>query len=210
MNLLYVYFCANPLREMLQKFILKNYLLGFFLLLITFSGFCQPNIVVSGRIIDKQSGLGIPYAHIYIQNTSIGTISNQEGYFKLSLWAENKNETIVFSSVGYNRVGLNLSSLNTTDLVVSLVESNLELKEVVVTPIDEARILVKQAISNINNNYPQKAHSFRGFYRSVVKLNNNPYYITEASLSINKESYSSRHKNGDVYINKGRYYKNDS
>ncbi len=189
---------------------LRIYVLVFFFVSIIGESKCQSTIKIGGRVIDKKSNYGIPFVHVYLPNSSIGTISNQEGYFTLILPSESLGKHISISSIGYNSSYLNLSYPKQIGLIVELEESSTQLNEIVITPVDEARLLVEQAIENISNNYPLEPRSSEGFFRSVVKLNNNPYYITEASLSINKKSYTTKHTRGDVKVNKGRSIRSDS
>ncbi len=171
----------------------------------------QPTIKINGKVINQKTLEPIPYAHIVINNTSVGTITNEFGDFKLALPNKYANGTLKISSIGFESAFIRLSSTkNLNELTIKLKKSTKFLESVVITPVDEARQLVKQAIERITDNYPLEPRSSEGFFRSVVKLNNNPYYITEASLSINKKSYATKHARGDVSVNKGRFIRNDS
>ena len=45
--------------------------------------------------------LPIESASVYVQNSTIGTISNVDGKFQLSIPREYQNDTLVISSIGY-------------------------------------------------------------------------------------------------------------
>lgn len=55
-------------------------------------------IQFSGYILTPDTLMGIPFVTIHINNTSRGTISNQEGFFS---FAANEGDTINFSSIGF-------------------------------------------------------------------------------------------------------------
>jgi hypothetical protein len=78
------------------------------LAILTFSLFFIANaqkketkvIQFSGYILTPDTLMGIPFVTIHINNTSRGTISNQEGFFS---FAANEGDTVSFSSIGFQR-----------------------------------------------------------------------------------------------------------
>ena len=73
-----------------------------FLLFVIFTAFSQESkrdvIQFSGYILTPDTLMGIPFVTIKINNTSRGTITNQEGFFS---FAANEGDTIHFSSIGF-------------------------------------------------------------------------------------------------------------
>src|SRR5690625_1082675 len=57
---------------------------------------------VSGRVIDAETGDGLPGVNITIQGTSTGTATDLNGEFELRV--PDLNQTLVFSYIGYERV----------------------------------------------------------------------------------------------------------
>lgn len=57
---------------------------------------------VSGRVIDAETGDGLPGVNITIQGTSTGTATDLHGEFELRV--PDLNQTLVFSYIGYERV----------------------------------------------------------------------------------------------------------
>ena len=73
-----------------------------FLLLIAFiflQNLTAQNIVFEGKIIDETTKETIPFTNIYIQNTTQGVISNEEGVFKFFI--PSNFETVEISHIGY-------------------------------------------------------------------------------------------------------------
>ncbi|MCP4310168.1 MAG: carboxypeptidase-like regulatory domain-containing protein [Bacteroidetes bacterium] len=62
------------------------------------SSFSQ-RIEASGRVLDKESGEGVPYVTIYVNGTTIGTTSDLDGYFRIE--KNNIPCELVLSHVSY-------------------------------------------------------------------------------------------------------------
>ena len=61
---------------------------------------------VSGTITDV-NGIPLPYATVYLEGTSIGTISNEEGKYTLEL-TRNDDYNIAYQYVGYKKALYNI------------------------------------------------------------------------------------------------------
>lgn len=84
----------------------------------------------SGRVIDEK-GLPLPFVNIGIKNTYLGTISDPDGTFVLDLSPEYLEDSVTFSSIGYEDEMRSAASL-TGNTDIMLRESATVLKEVVV------------------------------------------------------------------------------
>jgi outer membrane cobalamin receptor len=71
-----------------------------FLVFIPLLSFTQDGLV-KGRITDDQTSEALPFVNIGVKDTSIGTYTNEEGYFRLSL--PPGTYTLVISYVGYQK-----------------------------------------------------------------------------------------------------------
>ena len=78
----------------MKKIILNTILL----LLISIS--CFANTIVKGKLTNCNKN-PIPYANLVIKNTTIGTISNLDGYFSINIPDEYEESSLVFSSIGF-------------------------------------------------------------------------------------------------------------
>ena len=97
----------------------------------------QPGLetTVEGRILDQKTSEPIAYANIFNKRTQKGTISNLDGYFKLSV--ERRSDTLVVSFLGYQSTLLSLAERKNF-YEVRLPESAQMLGEVTITPGDDA------------------------------------------------------------------------
>src|SRR5690554_4133603 len=57
------------------------------------------NLVVSGRVISSADAQGIPGVNILVKNTTIGTVTDIDGNYSITL--PSGSETLVFSSIGF-------------------------------------------------------------------------------------------------------------
>ena len=102
----------------------------FFLFSITL---CSQENVLIGSIINAESNDFIQYVNIGIENKSIGTVSNSKGAFKLELSDKiTKNDTVVFSHIGYNSKKVAVSALIEKNITIKLMPNSNNLNEVIV------------------------------------------------------------------------------
>lgn len=97
----------------------------------------QPAPPVKGRVISSRDSSGLPGVSISMKGSSgIATISDNEGYFTLTLPDDTKNGSaiIAFSSVGYETKEMAATNFQ-KETIVKLNEANKALEEVVVTAL---------------------------------------------------------------------------
>ena len=76
--------------------------------LITASGYCQ---IVDGKVMDQSTKSPIGYVNIGILNSPIGTISNEDGTFSVSIPAAHGGDSLIFSMLGYERQVIHVQQL---------------------------------------------------------------------------------------------------
>ena len=86
---------------------------------------------ITGKVISSQDNLGIPGVSVVVVGTTIGTVTDIEGNYKLNVPSTAK--AIRISSVGMKNKDIDLSASNNID--VTLEEDILKLDEVVVTAL---------------------------------------------------------------------------
>ena len=69
-------------------------------------------INVTGKIIDE-NGKPIPYANIGILDKNVGTLSDPDGSFEITLPTSMKNDSLIFSSIGFATLQLPVNKLLT-------------------------------------------------------------------------------------------------
>ena len=104
-----------------------KHLLSMLFLVVTTCVFSQTK--VSGIVQDSQ-GEPIAYANVFFKNSTIGTITNENGRFYLE--ADEKFPVLVISFVGYGEKEIPLTKKVTFDMKVVLEEASDSLDEVVI------------------------------------------------------------------------------
>ncbi len=137
------------------------------------SGFSQTTFV-RGRVTDEETGRPIPFVSVAIKNTTIGTLTDTLGVFKLS--SKTRIDSLHFSMVGYmgKSIGITPSSAQ-TGLNVSLKPDMVNLTEIKVLPDDGPVIrLLKKMIRHKDQNNPMKypRYSYRKYTKWEYHLQN--------------------------------------
>jgi hypothetical protein len=101
--------------------------------------------VVRGSILDKSDNKKIDFASVYINGSSTGTHSDQNGYFELDI-TKNGSLPLTISALGYYTVTLT-DFLSEKLIEVYLIPKTFELEEVVVS----ARSTAKARKTNMKN-----------------------------------------------------------
>lgn len=112
----------------MQRFLVYLCILGLFSLQDIFA---QKRVTVSGYVRDADTGEELIGANIFIQETGNGTISNQYGYYVVSLAPG--FYTLVYSYIGYNSVSKALNFTLDESLSIELKESSSNIEEVTIT-----------------------------------------------------------------------------
>jgi hypothetical protein len=85
---------------------MKNLFILFFLVLCSFNIIAQSQLI-KGSIVDEQKN-PIPYVNVYLSDKSIGVVATNAGTFEFNCLIK-KNDSIVFSCLGYKTVIVPLS-----------------------------------------------------------------------------------------------------
>jgi len=163
----------------------------------------QNKIYLSGKIVDHQSNKEIEFANIGIAGKNVGTISNEDGDFELIIPKNLNKDFLVVSYIGYKSHKAKISEIENESIKIKLEAENIEIEEVVVSALTPEQLL-KQVLEKIPENYSTKAYMANGFYREIVKENNQPIEIIEAVLEFYKTPYTSDKEADQAKVIKGR------
>jgi hypothetical protein len=112
---------------------MKTILISFIACLISASGFSQEKVFyIHGKVVDEKSGAALSNASVFCQNTTTGTISNNEGLFAIRL--NNGGYDLIISYTGYETQVLRVSnsSKDKDSLLIQMKEESKSLGEVAV------------------------------------------------------------------------------
>lgn len=129
---------------------------------------------INGTVTDE-NGSPLPFVNIYIENSYIGTTSNELGQYELQV--NQGKQTLVFQYIGYKseKINFNYEGKKLTFNQV-LKEENLQLNEVVLSSTENpANAIIRSAIAAKDKNSDKNARFTADFYsKGKFKLKNVP------------------------------------
>lgn len=164
-------------------------------LIIGLSAYGQTEI--KNKIVDFSTLLPLENASIYIENTTIGTISNSDGKFVLLVPEKFKNDSLIISSIGYKSFKSIISDFDTT-MEVFLVEDIAPLDEIILVAEPRPKLgndIVLKAIDKLPINLPEEPYLQKGFLRHKERNNKEYKWLIESALTLYDSSYASGAKN---------------
>lgn len=87
-------------------------LLQAILLIILVSDSLFGQIIIEGKILDKNTRRPISYANLGVVNSNVGTISNPDGSFSIIIPQRLRDDTLTFSALGFSKRAIAVSDLN--------------------------------------------------------------------------------------------------
>lgn len=165
-------------------------LLSIFCLLISQISIAQYSI--SGQLVDKESRSSLANAHIGIMGTSMGTVSNENGYFIFNYSAKHRNSILKISFLGYTPILINLSEVKSRfSARFSMIKTSRELNEIVITTSEDTiKQMVEEAVLNLRKNLLNKPYSAKGFYREYDKQDGKYVRLVESAITMRDQGYN--------------------
>lgn len=123
-------------------------------------------INIDGSVVDHKTGEPMPFVNIAITGTTLGTISNIDGAFHLTVPDNMGGRELTFSSVGYSTVTAKIGpSVINQQFDIKLEPIDFKINEVLVVDKSEAgRKLVKDVLDKVSNNYVDCDFAYSGNY----------------------------------------------
>lgn len=177
-----------------------------FLILVLISQSLYSQNIIKGKILDEISQQPIPFATIGVSQCGFGTVSNEEGYFRLVLPQNATKKLLLIRQIGYKPREISLANIEENHTIF-LTPDPVLMDEVLVVPDNFLKSLIKNAHDSIKRNYPLSPTLYTGFYRDAQFLNDTLYLtFIEAILEVFKDGYLNSHGTGQVSIQKSRKY----
>jgi thiol-disulfide isomerase/thioredoxin len=139
-------------------------------------------------VVDAETKQAVPYASVGLVGTYVGTSTNLDGQFRLSLDRTKirAGMQLRVSCVGYESATFPLEQVPPT---IVLKPSRMELKEVLVVGRDlRPDRIVRKAFSRIRQNYYSKPFVYKAFYRHYCKDDSVYGRLIEAAVDIYKRN----------------------
>ncbi len=153
---------------------------------------------ISGTISDAKSHEPIPFANVFVQGTTIGTMTDILGHFKLSY----SGDSISISAIGFKPKTIKINS-SQSNISIQLLASVTELDEVKVLPSDyRVRWILKNAIANKKINNPEKydRYAYEKYSKWDYDLNNAEKGLMKTRTFRNHKHLFKKNKDGSYYL----------
>lgn len=161
---------------------------------------------IHGRVVDSITGAPLPFASVRIAGTAVGTATNSEGIFTLTIPANHQNEKLIISYVGYKNQEVTVNA-SVGKMIFRMEEDSISLHAVVVTAKTGSSIL-GEAISRIKQNYDTSAVHYTYFIRDVSLLDGVPVGASEVLYEAYRGSVNTANTQQQVKFRSGRKIKN--
>jgi len=126
----------------------------------------QERYLIKGRVVDNDTGEGIPFSNVYFEGTTIGVSTDVDGYYELS--AAELRDSLTASALGFKTLSRLLGKALEQELNFSLSASEFSLAEVVVIAGENpANAIVRSIIKNKDSNRLESLEAFQ--YESYSK-----------------------------------------
>jgi len=170
---------------------ITTYLLRLVFFTLSLSAFSQQEL--KSKIVDFMTLEPLESASVYIQNTTIGTVSNADGKFVLLVPPAHLNDTLVVSSIGYKSYKMAISLFdNSKEVYLEEDIASLEEVQLVTTPRPKTgNDIVMRALKELPENLPQNPYMQKGFLRHKERNKKEFKWLIESAITLYDSSFQS-------------------
>jgi hypothetical protein len=138
--------------------------------------------VLTGKVIDSKTSLGIPGVSLKVAKQGTVAISDAEGHFKFT-FVKGSSDSLAFSAIGYQTFKISLQQVK-QDQVIKLEEDNNQLTDV--------NIFGGKAQQVTLNNFPKKGAITTKFVKELAqsfKLGTGSWKLLNINVTFNENYY---------------------
>lgn len=173
-----------------MKFLnVRSYL--FFVVLLS-SVIASAQIEIKNQVVDFATQMPIESASVYVQNSTIGTITNTDGKFVLSVPQKYVNDTLIISSIGYKSFKTPIADFDES-FAIYLEEDVASLDEVLIVAETRPKTgndIVLRALEELEDNLPSQAYLQKGFLRHRERNKKRYKWLIESAITVYDSSYT--------------------
>lgn len=167
------------------------------------------HFTVEGTIVDLYTKEPIPFATVGVPSDAIGTITNQNGEFRLRLPDSLRNTIIHFSHLGYTPKASLVAQLINQPQAFTLEPKVISIQEIVVRLVNPLR-LIRDMLDKRNENYANQPVYLTSFYREGIERKKGFVNLTEAVFKIYKAPINSSSTADQIKLLKMRKISNEA
>ncbi len=160
-----------------------KFFLTFSLFLIIFYVHSQA-ITIEGTVLNQQTQQPVSYANISIKNKPLGTVCNEEGFFKFHSSELLEEDIVVVSAIGFTSIEKTVKELITDSLnIFNLKAVTFQIADVNINnlTVDE---IIKKAKRQIDKSFSEQPFRSECFYYENIQENNSYVRAIEAALDV--------------------------
>lgn len=176
----------------------------FFLIAVTTTSFAQ--VTLNGKVVDFMTYQPVENASVYIQNTTVGSISNSDGRFSLRIPEKHLADTLIISSIGYASYKMLVSEFENGDDVF-LEEEIASLDEVVLeadTRPKTGNAVMERAIERLSRTMPDSSYLQKGFLRHKERNKKEYKWLVEAAITLYDSDFGNSHDKTRIHVDEIR------
>lgn len=160
--------------------------------------FSPAQLVLSGIVLIQETAQPLAYANIGIFHHNVGTLSNPDGTFQLTLPQNLQHDTLQLSALGFEKISLPLATIgDKLNIVVRLKERPVKLDAVVVNAKREKNKTFELGNDSFNGGVLETDTAYAGGSTALLIANEGPdfhddlefpLYVSSASLRVLKNN----------------------
>lgn len=182
----------------------KSLLLSLFMLFVC-KGYCQ--IEVRGRVVNER-GIAVEYASVWLENDSVGAISDIDGNFVIKVPKGSKN-SLTFSHVSYQKAAVGYQTYSSgNELTVVLKDKVVELADVVIDKGRKPKNIMGRGVTALADAGMRGKGRENGIEWGPVLKNKKDMVVSDILLSIKKCTYKECTLSINIYKVNGRKFVN--
>lgn len=162
--------------------------------------------IIEGEVISRNTQRPLSFASIALKGSYMGVITNESGWFRLTLPKNHTNDTLIFSYMGYYNLVVPINDFPASGKIF-LEEALVSIQEVIVRSKDPL-FLINKAREQIANTHQTKAYQYEAFYRETIKTGNKYTIYSEALLEGAKPPMRRNFATDKVSVIKARKFTN--
>jgi hypothetical protein len=149
----------------------------------------QSFIEINGKVLNYEDSTVITGAHIYLEKTNLGTITNSDGIFGLTIASKFATYQVRTSCIGYKSQLKDISSFQNTESLTYLVPNTIALDEFVVYSTDAIKEIFKEALKKMKTHHINTPIKLNVFYRELLKQDSNYGRLTDAVMEVYQDNF---------------------
>jgi hypothetical protein len=168
--------------------------IGVWLFALAYPTFCQAQVkTIRGRVLDSDSREPLQNVSITVKNNKIGSLTNSEGKFMISL--NSSDHELIFSYTGYSTIRQKITNDSLQEITILLSKSYTELEDVVVNAKrkkytnknNPAVELIRQVIAHKSINNPERfSYSSSEQYEKIRMFTDGPWANITQNFALKK------------------------